>query len=73
VLTAEEPAVLFLRANTVRHLVGISVGIGSDLRRKSLQIQFVIALGDCRPGASRNIFLVKLSISEILSGDDASF
>jgi hypothetical protein len=48
---AEEPAVLLLRANTVRHLVGISVGIGSNRRPKSLQIQFVMVLGNCRPGA----------------------
>jgi hypothetical protein len=28
--TADEPAALFLRAISVRHLVGISVGIGSN-------------------------------------------
>jgi hypothetical protein len=33
---AEELAVLFLRANTKRHLVGISVGIGSNRRRNLL-------------------------------------
>jgi hypothetical protein len=48
---AEELAVLFLRANTERHLVGISVGIGSNRRRKLFQIQLVMVLGDCRPGA----------------------
>jgi hypothetical protein len=29
---AVEPAILFLPANTARHLVGISVGIGSHRR-----------------------------------------
>jgi hypothetical protein len=48
---AEELAVLFLRANTERHLVGISVGIGSNRRQKLFQIQLVMLLGDCRPGA----------------------
>ena len=48
---AEELAVLFLRANTERHPVGISVGIGSNRRRKLFQIQLVMVLGDCRPGA----------------------
>jgi hypothetical protein len=48
---AEEPAVLFLRANTVRYLVGISVGIDSKRRRKFFQIQLVMVLGNCRPGA----------------------
>jgi hypothetical protein len=47
----EEPVVLFLRANTARQLVGISVGIGSNWRRKLFQIQVVMVLGDCRPGA----------------------
>jgi hypothetical protein len=51
VLAAGEPAVLFLPANTVRELVGISVGIGSHRRRKLLQIQIVMELGDYRPGA----------------------
>ena len=50
---AEELAVLFLRANTARHLVGISVGIGSNRRRTIFQIQLVMVLGDCRPGAGR--------------------
>ena len=49
--TAWEPAVLFLLANTVRQLVGISVGIGSNRRLKLFQIQLVMVLGDCRPGA----------------------
>lgn len=31
---AEEPAILFLRANTAWHLVGISVGIGSTSRQE---------------------------------------
>jgi hypothetical protein len=48
----EELAGLFLRANTERHLVGISVGIGSNRRRKLFQIQLVMALGDCRPGGT---------------------
>jgi hypothetical protein len=52
---AEELAVLFLRANTERHLVGISVGIGSNRQRKIIQIQLVMVLGDCRPGAPRKI------------------
>ena len=42
-------AVLFLPANTARQLVGISVGIGSNRRRKLLQIQMVIELGGYRP------------------------
>jgi hypothetical protein len=42
---------LFLRANAVRHLVGIPVGIRSDWRLKLSQIQLVILLGGCRPGA----------------------
>ena len=46
-----EPAVLFLLANTARQLVGISVGIGSNRRRKLLQIQMVIELDGYRPGA----------------------
>jgi hypothetical protein len=53
---AEEPAVLFLRANIERHLVGISVGIGSNWRRKLLQIQLIMVLGDCRPGAPQDFF-----------------
>jgi hypothetical protein len=48
---AGEPAVLFLRANTARHLIGIPVGIASNRCRKYLQIQMVMVLGDCRPGA----------------------
>jgi hypothetical protein len=48
---AVEPPVLFLPANGVRHLVGISVGIGSHQRRKSFQIQTVMELGGYRPGA----------------------
>jgi hypothetical protein len=50
---AWEPAILFLLANAVRQLVGISVGIGSNRRLKLLQIQLVMVLGDCRPGAPR--------------------
>jgi hypothetical protein len=34
-----------LPANTARQLVGISVGIGSNRRRKLLQIQIVMELG----------------------------
>jgi hypothetical protein len=48
---AGKPAILFLPANTARHLVGISVGIGSHRRLKLLQIQMVMALGGYRPGA----------------------
>jgi hypothetical protein len=48
---AGEPAILFLPANTARQLVGISVGIGSNRRLKLFQIQLVMVLGDCRPGA----------------------
>lgn len=48
---AEEFADLFLRANTERHLVGISVGIGNNRRRKLFQIQLVMVLGNCRPEA----------------------
>src|SRR5712671_5829007 len=48
---AVESPVLFFPANTARHLVGISVGIGSHRRLKLLQIQMVMALGDYRPGA----------------------
>src|SRR5436190_16965697 len=42
---------LFLRATAVRYLVGIPVGIRSNRRLKLLQIQLVMRLGDCRPGA----------------------
>jgi hypothetical protein len=48
---AAEPVVEFFLANAVRQLVGISVGIDSNQRRKLLQIQSVVVLGDCRPGA----------------------
>jgi hypothetical protein len=48
---AGEPAVLFLPANTARQLVGISVGIGRNRRRKLLQIQTVMELDGYRPGA----------------------
>jgi hypothetical protein len=47
---AGEPAVLFLPANTARHHVGISVGIGSNTRRNLLEIQMVIGLDGYRPG-----------------------
>ncbi|MCK1639652.1 hypothetical protein IVA95_19145 [Bradyrhizobium sp. 157] len=40
-------------ANTARHLVGISGGIDKSRRRNVLQIQFVMLVGDCRPGADR--------------------
>jgi hypothetical protein len=33
------------------HLVGISVGIDKRRRRNMAQIQSVMLLGDCRPGA----------------------
>lgn len=42
---------LFLRVTAVRHLVGIPVGIRSNRRLKLSQIQIVIRLDDCRPGA----------------------
>jgi hypothetical protein len=41
---------LFLSAHTARQLVGISVGIGSNRRRKLFQIPLVMVLSDCRPG-----------------------
>jgi hypothetical protein len=41
---AVEPPILFLPANGARHLVGISVGIGSHRRLKLLQIQMVMEL-----------------------------
>jgi hypothetical protein len=52
---AEELAVLFLRANTERHLVGISVGIGNNRRQKIFQIQLVMVLSGCRPGEARRL------------------
>jgi hypothetical protein len=48
---AMEPPILFLPVNGARHLVGISVGIGSHRRSKLLQIQMVMELGGYRPGA----------------------
>jgi hypothetical protein len=36
---------------TARRLVGISVGIGSNRRRKLLYIQMVMAVVEYRPGA----------------------
>jgi hypothetical protein len=36
---------------TARHLVGISVGIGSNRRSKLLYIQMVMAVVEYRPGA----------------------
>jgi hypothetical protein len=50
---AGEPVDLFLPANTARHHVGISVGIGSNTRRNLLEIQMVIGLDGYRPGAPR--------------------
>lgn len=47
---------LFLRANAARHLVGIPVGIRSNRRLKLLQLQFVMLLSDCRPGAPTRLF-----------------
>jgi hypothetical protein len=38
---------------TARRLVGIPVGIGSNLRRKLLYIQMVMAVVEYRPGAPR--------------------
>jgi hypothetical protein len=43
---AVEPPALFLPTNGARHFVGI----GRHRRLKLLQIQMVMALGDCRPG-----------------------
>jgi hypothetical protein len=48
---AGEPFVLFLPANIAHQFVGISVGIGHDRRRKLLQIQMIMRLNGCRPGA----------------------
>jgi hypothetical protein len=48
---AGESAVLFLSANTACQLVGISVGIDSRRRQKLSQLQLVMVLSDCRPGA----------------------
>ena len=48
-----KPAVLFLSANTARHPAGICAGIGSNRRQKRHQIQMVMVLSDCRPGAPR--------------------
>jgi hypothetical protein len=48
---AEEFALYFCELIPARHLVGISVGIGSNRRQKILQLQLVMVLGDCRPGA----------------------
>jgi hypothetical protein len=42
---------LFLPAITARHLVGISVGIDKHRQRNIMQIQSVMLLDDCRPGA----------------------
>ena len=50
---AVESAVLFLPTDTARHLVGISVGIDKRRRRNIMQIQSVMLLDDCRPGAPR--------------------
>jgi len=48
---AEEPADFIFLCRSARQLVGISVGIGTNQRRKPLQIQSLMVLGDCRPGA----------------------
>jgi hypothetical protein len=50
VRAAAEPVVKSFLADTVRQLVGISVGIDSNRRRKLFRIQLVMMLGDCRPG-----------------------
>jgi hypothetical protein len=45
-------SLLFYFASYIaRHLVGISVGIGSNRRRKLLYIQMVMAVVEYRPGA----------------------
>jgi hypothetical protein len=44
------PAFIFA-AIAARHLVGISVGIDKHRRRNIMQIQSVMLLDDCRPGA----------------------
>jgi hypothetical protein len=47
-------SLLFYFASYIaRHLVGISVGIGSNRRRKLLYIQMVMAVVEYRPGAPR--------------------
>lgn len=61
----------FLHANPARPLVGISVGIGSNRRRKLFQIQLVMVLGDCRPGAPA--FIASEVISSRSTGRLASF
>lgn len=63
---AWEPAVLFLLANTVRQLVGISVGIGSNRWIKLFQIQLVMVLGDCRPGAPEYLHIATHTGSQVL-------
>jgi hypothetical protein len=42
---------LILPANTERLLVGISAGIGTNRRQKLADIQLVMVLSGCRPGA----------------------
>jgi len=48
--------ILFLLADTAHRFVGIPVGIGSNQRRKQFQIQLLMVLGDCRPGAPQAFF-----------------
>jgi hypothetical protein len=43
---------------TARHLIGISVGIDSNRRRKLLYIQMVMALVGYRPGAPQDFIPV---------------
>ena len=51
-------SLLFYFASYIaRHLVGISVGIGSNRRRKLLYIQMVMAVVEYRPGALRILIL----------------
>jgi hypothetical protein len=47
------PAVLFLTADTSHRFAGIPAGIGSNQRQKLFQVQLLMALGNCRPGAPR--------------------
>jgi len=49
-------SLLFYFASYIaRHLVGISVGIGSNRRRKLLYIQMVMAVVEYRPGEARRL------------------
>jgi hypothetical protein len=45
----------YFASYTARRLVGISVGIGSNRRRKLLYIQMVMAVVEYRPGEARRL------------------